>query len=371
MSYMLDALNLAEKGRFTVAPNPLVGCVIEKNNKVIGRGFHQKAGFDHAEIIALREAGAEAKGANVYVTLEPCSHFGRTPPCVDALIKAEVNSVHIPFIDPNPLVAGQGIAKLKSAGIKVFIGEEAELAKKQNEVFLFYITQKRPFVIAKWAMTLDGRIATDSNDSKWISSQNSRKKVHFSRAEMGALVVGVNTIIHDDPKLTPYLIDDGNKFMANPLRVILDSKGQTPLSAAVVNDKTPHKTIIAVTELTPKNWRQQMQNKGVEILVLPKDKDNYVSVLDLLTELGKRQISGLLVEGGQKVFTSFFAANIVNKIHVYIAPKIIGGLKNFSPLGNLNIKKIFDAKKFVVTKNELIDSDMFLELQGDYVYRNN
>jgi diaminohydroxyphosphoribosylaminopyrimidine deaminase / 5-amino-6-(5-phosphoribosylamino)uracil reductase len=361
MNLMQEALKLAERGRYSVAPNPMVGCIIEKEGKIIGRGYHQKAGLAHAEVMALREAGDLACGANVYVTLEPCSHFGRTPPCVDALVKAKVSSVHIPFADPNPLVAGQGVTKLKAAGIQVFLGEEADLARQQNEMFLFYITHNRPWVVAKWAMTLDGRIAADTGDARWISSEAARRKVHYTRCELGAVLIGSDTAINDDPLLTPYLLEDATDQRSNPFRIILDSRGRLPDSAALLKHQDPEKTLVITTARSSLGWRKQIRNTGADVLILPENQQAQVDIWALLTVLGERKISGLLVEGGQKIFASFFLANAVNKIHAYIAPKLIGGKNNFSPVGNLQLSKMVEAKKIKIIKSEMVGEDIFVE----------
>lgn len=362
MSFMLEALQLAERGRYSVAPNPMVGCVIAKDGVIVGTGFHQTAGHDHAEIIALRAAGANARGATVYVTLEPCAHFGRTPPCVNALIAAQVAAVHIPFIDPNPLVAGQGVAKLRAAGIRVEIGEEAERARQQNEVFLFSITRNRPFVVAKWAMTLDGRITTGEavGAGRWITGEAARRAVHYTRCELGAVLVGIETAIIDDPKLTPYLI---NNVSANPWRIVLDSAGRLPTTAAVLQHIDPQKTLVVTTEISSLPWRQQVRDGGAEVLVLPPNQNQQVDIVALLEELGQRKISGLLVEGGQKIFSSFFAANAVNKIQIYMAPKIIGGKKNFSSLGalDLSLDKANMVKNWKIMKTALVGNDVLVE----------
>lgn len=388
---MRAALSLAERGRYSVTPNPMVGCVIERNGIIVGRGYHQKTGELHAEIIALREAGSLAKNANVYITLEPCSHHGRTPPCVDALIAAQVKSVHIPFIDPNPLVNGQSITKLKEAKIEVYLGEEERNAKQQNEVFLHYITTQRPYVVAKWAMTLDGKIAITNNKksnlinsnsansekSHWITQTAARQHAHYSRCWLGAVLVGINTVIDDDPLLTPYLINSATTKVQSPYRIILDSQGKVPLTAEIINLPDREKTIIATTEKSPLTWRKNLIDHGITVLLLPEKKiannisnnsSNNCGKIDLsslLTTLGKFKISGILVEGGQKTLTSFIAENLVNKIHLYIAPKLIGDLsstlsKSLSPLSNLNIITCTKSLNLNYEKIETIGNDLFI-----------
>ncbi len=342
-NFMQQALLLAAKGRLQVAPNPMVGCIIERDGNIVGQGWHKGPSQAHAEIEALNEAGAKAYNANVYVNLEPCCHYGRTPPCVDALIKAKVKSVHIPFIDPNPLVNGQSIIKLKKAGIKVYIGEEKETACQLNEVFLHYITSKRPFIIAKWAMSLDGKMATDNGHAKWISSPESRDQVQQIRRGISAILVGPKTVINDDPQLTVRL--DTNY---QPLRIILDSSGGIPLQAKILDASLPGKTLIASTKKSSIAWREKLLQRGIEILICPENKEHRVDIVYLVNELGRREISSLLVEGGKKVLASFFAEKLINKIYTYIAPKLIG-----------KITKMQDATQLIYEQHNL-SQDMLI-----------
>ncbi|KPJ67526.1 MAG: hypothetical protein AMJ43_04565 [Coxiella sp. DG_40] len=360
-NYMRQALELAELGRKTVAPNPMVGCVIKRGDKVVGSGWHKKAGLPHAEIEALREAGDKAKGANLYVTLEPCCHYGRTPPCVDALIKAQVKSVHIAVRDPNPLVSGQGIKKLKEAGIEVYVGEEREAAEKQNEVFFHYITTKRPFVIAKWAMSLDGRIATDCGHAKWITSVKARKHVHQTRRLMSAVLVGVNTVIKDNPQLTVRLVNNRISKVRHPLRIVLDSTCKIPFDREILNADLPGKTLIATTEKSNQNWRERLLEQGCEVLVLPGNQFGRVDIGALLDELGRREISSLFVEGGSETFTSFVKEGLVNKFHIYIAAKLVGGEKVTTPLLNLDISDMSNALQLTYEKYRMLGDDIFME----------
>jgi diaminohydroxyphosphoribosylaminopyrimidine deaminase/5-amino-6-(5-phosphoribosylamino)uracil reductase len=360
-NYMRQALQLAELGRKTVAPNPMVGCVIERDGKAVGYGWHKKAGLPHAEIEALRDVGDKAKGANVYVTLEPCCHYGRTLPCVNALIEAQVKSVHIAVCDPNPLVNGRGIKKLKQAGIEVYVGEGQEAAEKQNEVFFHYITTKRPFVIAKWAMSLDGRIATDCGHAKWITSEKARKHVHQTRRQMGAILVGVNTVIKDNPQLTVRLVNDCISKVHHPLRIVLDSTGRIPIDSKVLSVDLPGKTLIATTEKSKQSWRKKLLEQDCEVLVLPKDQDGKVEIRALLDELGRREITSLFVEGGRETLTSFVEEGLVNKFHVYIAAKLIGGEKLTNPLLSLGISDMSNAMQLTYEKYRILGDDIFIE----------
>jgi len=360
MNYMLEAIKLAEHGKFSVAPNPLVGCVIVKDGKIVGQGWHHKAGQAHAEIIALREAAKNAVGADVYVTLEPCSHFGQTPPCVDALIQAKVKSVHIPYLDPNPLVNGKGVEKLRAAGIEVHIGEEADSARKQNAVFLHYISTKRPYIVAKWAMSFDGRIKTDTGDSKWITGIEARKHSHLTRARLGAILVGAGTIVKDNPRLTPHLLHNPQLNAKSPIRIVLDASGVSPLTAQIFNSSLPQTTFAVTTELSAEGWRKSLEDKGINVCVLPSNVDNKTNLDLLLDELGKKQISGLLVEGGQSVLTSFVNAKLINEIHAYVAPKIIGGNYNCAPLAACGINSVASALKLNIDQYEKLGDDFFI-----------
>jgi diaminohydroxyphosphoribosylaminopyrimidine deaminase / 5-amino-6-(5-phosphoribosylamino)uracil reductase len=366
MNYMREALSLALRGKTSVAPNPLVGCVIEREGKIVGSGWHKKAGLPHAEIIALRAAGELAQGANVYVTLEPCCHYGRTPPCVDALIAAKVKSVHIPCLDPNPLVSGGGVAKLEAAGIQVYIGAEAAAAREQNQAFLHYIATKKPYIVAKWAMTLDGNIATDTGDSKWITGVKSREHVHQTRCWLGAVLIGVRTAMTDDPKLTPYLLEDfenrAQEGISNPYRIILDSNGSLPLTAQVLKHPDPERTIIATTAKAPKTWLDTLKAKQIKTIIFPTNINGGVDLDVLLTVLSDMEISGILVEGGQQIFTSFIAKKLINRLHVYIAPKILGSKKAFTAVADLGIAKIVAALKGNIIKLRQIGDDVLLEV---------
>lgn len=355
--YMQMAFKLAKKGESIVSPNPLVGCVIEKNNRIIGRGWHKGVGYPHAEIEALSQAGGNAFGANVYVNLEPCCHFGKNPPCVDALIKAKIKSVHIPFLDPNPLVNGKGVAKLKQAGINVYIGDANEHAKKLNESFLHYIVNKTPFVIAKWAMTLDGKIATRSLDSKWITGIEARKHSHKLRRKVDAILVGVKTVISDNPTLTPHLISDHNSKM--PMRLILDPLGRTPLTSNVLK-LHPEKTLIITTTQSSINWQRNIQLLGANIWICKHNGKNEIDLKALMNKLGKLQISSLLVEGGANTLGSFFKAKLINKVYTYIAPKLLNDDQAISPLTSSKINKILNSMHLSFAEIKQIDSDLLI-----------
>lgn len=333
--YMRLALQLAARGRCTVSPNPMVGCVIVKNNQIIGAGYHQKAGGPHAEVFALQEAGDAAEGATAYVTLEPCSHFGRTPPCSQALIKAGIKQVFAACTDTNSLVSGQGFAELRAAGIDVECGLLEREAQQLNEIFFHYIRHQRPFVFAKWAMSLDGKTVTQPDDSRDISSAESRQHSHELRQQVDAILVGANTVIHDDPQLTVRHIDN----LKQPLRIVLASKGNLPKQLKLW-DTSVAKTLVATTEKANSDWIQSLQDKNINVLVLPANENGNIHLPSLLDALGQMEITSLLVEGGMTVLHDFFQENLVNKIHMYLAPVIIGSLKNKQPIFNLTTKTI-------------------------------
>lgn len=359
MNYMRMALELAEKGRFTVAPNPMVGCIIERDRQVVGKGWHQFPGGPHAEIVALRAAGEYARGANLYISLEPCCHYGRTPPCVDELIAAKIKEVHIAVLDPNPLVNGRSVKKLLAAGIKVYLGAEAKFAEEQNAVFFHSIISKKPYVIAKWAMSIDGKIAAQNGSSKWISNDESRKHAHLTRSWLGSVLVGANTIIQDNPNLTPYLLCSSNRISQNFARIILDPLGESPLVSNVF--KSDIRTIVVTSNKSDANWRKELKLKGTNILIEEINEFGLFNLDSLLTTLCKAGISGILVEGGQATLTSFVHAKLINKLHVYIAPKLLGGDAALTPVADIGVKNILEAPQLTNVKTELLGNDVFLE----------
>ena len=354
--FMLHALRLAQKARGRTSPNPMVGAVLVKDGRIIGEGFHPKAGEPHAEIFALRQAGEAARGATMYVTLEPCSHHGRTPPCVDAIIAAGVAEVHMAMIDPNPLVAGRGKAALEAAGIRVVTREHEQEAQELNEAFVHWVTQKRPFVIAKFAMSLDGKIATRTGDARWISGPASRQYTHELRDQVDAILVGANTVLADDPRLTTRL---DKADVHHPLRVILDSRGRVPLSARVFSPDLPGQTLVATTEHMPPSHRRQLAAQGVEVLILPQ-REGRVDVAALLDALGQREITSLLVEGGSTVLGTFFDRGLVDKVLAFIAPMIIGGKDAPGPVGGEGSTSLAQAWRLERVRMEQLGNDILL-----------
>jgi diaminohydroxyphosphoribosylaminopyrimidine deaminase/5-amino-6-(5-phosphoribosylamino)uracil reductase len=358
VDYMKHALSLAELALGYTSPNPAVGAVIVKDAMVAGVGFTQSPGSPHAEIMALRQAKDRARGASMYVALEPCCHFGRTPPCVTAIIDAGISEVHIALIDPNPLVAGEGVKQLQEAGITVLIGDHEEEARQLNESYIKFITTGMPFVITKFAMSLDGKIATKDGDSKWISGYESRHYVHRLRHTVDAIMVGANTVVVDDPQLSARRCSGkGGKTRVQPLRIIIDGKGKTPASARIF--KEPGKTLIVTAQPVDEEKAKALQEAGAEIVELPA-KEDIIDLKELFKLLGKRQITSILVEGGSRVFGSLFDNYLVDKVLVYVAPIIIGGEKARNAVGGDGVSKIADAMHLRNVHMECSGSDMLI-----------
>ena len=341
MEYMEYALSLARLAKGNTSPNPAVGAIIVKDYLVVGMGYTQPAGSNHAEIMALRQAGENAVGATMYVTLEPCCYYGRTPPCSKAIIDAGISEVHIAMLDPNPLVSGNGVKALNDAHIRTFIGSYKKEAYKINEAYIKYITTGVPFVIAKFAMSLDGKIATKSGYSKWISNDESRKYVHTLRHCADAIMVGVNTVISDDPRLTARGCNGkGGETKNQPLRIIVDSKGKTPVDAQLF--KQPGRTILAVVDPLDDGRKVEFTRNGVGILELP-DENGKVNLGELLKALGKMKIVTVLVEGGSTLFGSLFDFNLVDIVMAFISPIIIGGGQARTAIGGKGVENVLDA----------------------------
>lgn len=355
-TYMHQALQLAREGAGSVSPNPLVGCVIVQDDRVVGQGYHQRFGGPHAEVYALQEAAERARGATLYVTLEPCSHTGKTPPCVDAVIRAGVGRVVIALRDPNPQVDGGGMARLQAAGIPVTLGVCEAAAREQNEAFLKYITTRLPFVTLKCAITLDGKIATRTGASRWITGAPAREEVHRLRHAMDAIMVGIGTVLQDDPLLTTRLPDRPG---INPLRVIVDSTLRVPLQAQVA-DVTACRTLIATTSRASRDARGRLQDLGLEIVTLPAYDDGRVDVEALLCSLGARGIASVLVEGGATLSAALLRRRCVDKVLFFLAPKMIGG-DGMSVVGPCGIERMDQAIQFRDLTGRRIGDDMLLQ----------
>jgi diaminohydroxyphosphoribosylaminopyrimidine deaminase/5-amino-6-(5-phosphoribosylamino)uracil reductase len=316
---MLRALELAREAFGTTSPNPNVGCVIVRDGVVVGEGYTQPPGGPHAEVVALRAAG-DAKGATMYVTLEPCSHHGRTPPCTDALIAAGVAKVVYAIEDPDSRVAGSGHRALAAAGIEVEVGDGAEESARVLEAYIKHRRTGLPFVVVKYAATLDGRIAASSGDSRWVSGPETLAWAHANRPKLDAILVGASTVVIDDPQLTarPGGVESGRQ----PLRVVLDSSGRIPATAKVLAGKS--RTLVVTTQSSPEGWRRKIEATGAEILLLDADDEGHVPLRPMLEDLGRRGVLLLLVEGGGVVIGSFFDQRLVDKVTAVIAPMIVG-----------------------------------------------
>jgi diaminohydroxyphosphoribosylaminopyrimidine deaminase/5-amino-6-(5-phosphoribosylamino)uracil reductase len=319
--FMQMALDLALKGEGFTSPNPMVGAVVVKDNKVVGSGYHEFVGGPHAEVNAIDEAGEFVNGATLYVTLEPCNHTGRTPPCTRKILEAGIRRVVVAMRDPNKEVVGDGAEFLKQQGIPVTIGVCEEQAKKQNEAFTKYVSTGRPFVIAKCASTLDGRIATRTGDSKWVTGEPARQFVHRLRHAVDAIMVGVNTVRMDNPSLTTRLAGGEGQ---DPVRIILDTQLSTPPDARVLQQVSTSETILVAGQAVGKDKITALEKTGARVIESPL-KNDLIDLATLMDQLGAMQISALLIEGGSRVLASAFGANIVDKLFFFYAPKILGG----------------------------------------------
>jgi diaminohydroxyphosphoribosylaminopyrimidine deaminase/5-amino-6-(5-phosphoribosylamino)uracil reductase len=355
--YMQQALELAEKGTGLVSPNPLVGCVIVKDGVVVGRGYHQRFGGPHAEVYALQEAGVRARGAVLYVTLEPCCHTGKTPPCVEAVLQAEVARVVIALRDPNPLVAGGGLARLEGTGVAVTVGVCEAEARQLNEAFIKHITTRRPFVTLKSAITLDGKIATRSGASRWITGELAREAGHRLRHAADAIIVGIGTVLQDDPQLTTRLPDRPG---VNPLRVIVDSTLRLPLQARVTEVTADCRTLVATTQHAAAARLEALRARGVEIVSLPAYDDGRVDLEALLRHLGERGIASLLVEGGAVLSAALLRHRLIDKVVFFVAPKIIGG-DGVSAVGVCGVETMDQVISLQEMTGRRVGNDFLLE----------
>ena len=359
IKYMKRALTLAKKGLGKTSPNPAVGCVIVKNGTIIGDGWHKRAGGPHAEVHALEMAGVEARGADVYVTLEPCSHTGKTPPCCEALIKAGVKRVVAGMSDPNPQVNGSGLRALREAGIETLCGVLEKECRAINIPFIKHVTSGMPFVTYKCAMTLDGNIATITGESRWISGEESRKYVHLMRSRMDAIMVGVDTIIADNPQLTVRHVKG-----KDPLRVIVDTRLRTPESVNVLSEKLSSRTIIATTESNPKVHLRYLQ-RGVTIVVCD-EYDGRVCMKDLLQKLGVMGVQSVLLEGGSRLAGDMLQHGLIDELVFFVAPKVIGS-NGFAPFTLQGISSMAQAIKMEFTDVRRSGSDIVVTARPERI----
>jgi diaminohydroxyphosphoribosylaminopyrimidine deaminase/5-amino-6-(5-phosphoribosylamino)uracil reductase len=343
MDYMEQALSLARLALGQASPNPAVGAVVVRDDDVVGQGYTQPPGSDHAEVVALRQAGEQARGAAMYVTLEPCCQYGRTPPCTRAIIAAGIAEVHMATIDPNPAVSGRGKNELQKEGIKLYAGEHEAESREVNEAYAKFITTGMPFVTAKFAVSLDGKIATRSGDSRWISGSEARKYVHTLRYTADAIMAGVNTVVADDPHLTTRCSGGkGGTARKQPLRVIVDSQGRTPLTSRIFGE--PGNTLLAVGKSVEAEEARAYAQAGAQLLELPSEEGR-VDLQKLFKVLGQREITSVLVEGGEILLGSLFDCGLVDKVVAFIAPVIIGGKEAKTAVGGKGVDKVVDSLK--------------------------
>ncbi len=360
--YMSRALALAHRGIGKASPNPTVGCVIVKGSKTLGEGYHIYAHFDHAEVVAIRGAGERSRGATAYVTLEPCSHHGRTPPCAEELVRAGLRRVVIAMIDPNPLVCGKGVSLLRRAGIKVDLGLLEEEALRLNEPFGCFIGTGRPLVVSKVGMSLDGRIATATRDSHWITSPEGRKFGQSLRGQLDAILVGVGTILADDPELT----HRESWKRARPLmRIILDSRLRTPPAARALRNSPELPTLIFCQPQASQSRRERLETQGAEVIAVRRDETG-LRLQEVLSVLAKREVLGVLVEGGSEVHWSFLSRKLVDKFYFILAPLVLGGKRSVPCIGGSGFSRIAAAPRFRIAQEFRAGPDLILVAYPSY-----
>ncbi len=344
--FMEKALRLAEKGQSWTSPNPMVGAVIVKNNKTIGEGYHRQYGQAHAEIEALKSTHKDASGSTMYVTLEPCCHTGKTPPCVESLIQAKIKKVVCSHLDPNPLVAGKGIEMLRSHGIQVETDIMNEEAMKLNENFITFHTKKRPFIAVKFACSLDGKIATSTGDSKWITNKRARSYARKLRSNYQAILVGRNTVLQDNPHL-----GCRDSRYKDPIRIVLDSQLHIPLDYQIYRDSN---VIVATTRKATQKKLDELHKRGIKTLIFD---DHFIPIEKLVSRLWQLNVVSIFVEGGSEVIGSFIDKKLVDKVYIFQAPILIGGNMSINAIGGKGVKKVADAIK--------IKNMKFLELDDN------
>ena len=351
--FMHRALELASRGAGHTDPNPMVGCVIVKDGRIIGEGWHEHIGGLHAERNAFAHCTENAAGADLYVTLEPCCHWGRTPPCTDAVIEHGIRRVFVGCLDPNPLVAGKGVQILRNAGIEVETGVCEAECRERNEVFFHYITQKTPFVVLKYAMTLDGKIAAHTGDSRWVTGEAARRHVHETRNRLTGIMVGAGTVIADDPLLTCRI--EGGR---NPVRIVCDSHARIPADCKLVQTAREIPTYVAVVEENERT--AYLEENGVHILVCG-EKNGRVDLTDLMQQLGALGVNGILLEGGSALAFSALREGIVHRVQAYVAPKLIGGADAKTPVGGAGFDRMADALTLKNVRCTPLGEDILIE----------
>ncbi len=350
---MLGALELAEMGRGTTSPNPMVGAMVVAGGEVVGDGFHERAGGPHAEVGAIAMAGEKARGATLYVTLEPCAHQGRTPPCADLIVRAGISTVVMALGDPNPLVAGKGERVLADAGIEVRRGPYGEIVLRQNEAYVKWITTGTPFVTLKMAMSMDGKVATRTGDARWVTSEEARADVHEARAESDAVMVGIGTVLRDDPRLTAR----NPGAMRQPVRVVVDSMARAPLESKVL-DLSEAPTIVAVTARAHPQRVESLRARGVD--VIEAGAAGQVDLTKLMKLLGEREVTAVLAEGGPTVAAALLESGIADKVVFYVAPKVVGGADAPGPVAGDGVGLMADALGMAMDSVEAVGPDVKL-----------
>lgn len=360
--WMRIALDLAAKAVGQTSPNPLVGAVLVKDGQIVGTGYHRKAGGPHAEVYALQEAGEKAHGADLYVTLEPCSHVGRTPPCANAVIAAGVRRVVAAMVDPNPRVSGAGLERLRQAGIVVETGVLGEEAARLNAPFITYITLNRPYVLWKAAMSLDGKVATRTGASRWISSPASRQLVHQVRSHQDAIMVGSGTVLKDDPLLTARLPGQSAADLRQPVRIIIDSTLRVPLTARCLQPDTPGRAIVATTDAAPAYRLAEFQAHGVEVWQ-SVGVAGKVDLVQLLKDLAAMEITSILLEGGPTLASSMLDLHLIDACMLFVAPMLLGGATAPGVLGGLGVAAPADAPRLANATWREIGGDLLIKGQ--------
>ena len=366
--FMTLALRLAAKGRGHTSPNPMVGAVIVNRGKIVGQGSHRKVGGPHAEVLAVSQAGSRANGGTLYVTLEPCSHLKkRTPPCVPLVITSGVRRVVVAMVDPNPQVSGRGIAQLKRAGIQVEVGCLEAEAQQLNEAYIHRVQTGRPFTILKAGMTLDGQIATAGGESQWITGDEARSQAHRLRADVDAVLVGIGTVLRDDPQLTARLGSDPVQLAPRqPLRVVVDSRLRIPLRAAVLQRQEDAHTVIATTRLAPLKKIERLQARGIDVLIMP-NAGGHLNVTALWTRLGQLGVTSLLVEGGSELNAAVLRAGLPQRLMCFVAPLLLGGQDAKGLFGGISPRRLRDAVLLKNLRMEPVGRDMLV--QADFQTR--
>jgi len=360
---MRMALSLARRGLGTASPNPMVGAVLVKDDAVVGKGYHKKAGSPHAEVNALEDAGLSAAGSTLYINLEPCVHHGRTPPCADQVIAAGVKRVFAAMLDPNPLVNGKGVEMLRKAGIDVKVGLLENEARRLNEAFIGWMEKKRPYITMKAAVSLDGKIATKTCDSHWISNEESRRQANILRVVNDGIMVGINTVISDNPLLVPRL-KNPRKI---PTRIILDSKLRIPLACDVVKTSEKYRTWIFTNEDSRTDKETRLKALGADVIRVPKDDSGRVSATHICHELYKRNIMSVLVEGGGEVNSTLLKEGLVDKVVLFYGTILIGGKSALNLVGGKGIDFLKDAYRIDVASLKRLKDNIYIE---GYVHRN-